>query len=103
MTLRFLPAAEADVAAAIAWYDAQSDGLGGAVLEELNATLERILTGPQRYPKVQGSTRRALLRRFPYAVYFREESGQIVIFAVFHQRRGPQALRARIDNPSSTL
>ena len=83
----------------MAWYDRQSDGLGRAMLAELDSTLARIVTGVERYPKVRGSVRRALVRRFPYALYFFEDGDQIIVLAVFHQRRSPDALRTRRQNP----
>lgn len=99
MKVVFWPDAETDVADAMAWYDRQSDGLGRALLAELDSTLARIVTGVDRYPKVRGSVRRALVRRFPYALYFCEDKDRIVVLAVFHQRRSPNALRARQENP----
>ena len=39
---------------------------------------------------VDEATRRAKLRRFPFAVYYEIESEQIVVFAVWHYRRDPR-------------
>jgi plasmid stabilization system protein ParE len=44
---------------------------------------------------VHGEFRRALLRQFPYAIYFRVRSA-IEIFAVFHARRDPRDLRRNL-------
>ena len=101
MNIVFWPATEADVAETVAWYERQADGLGRALLGELHATLDRIDAGAHRYPKAHGAARRALLRRFPCAVYFYEHDEKIVVLAVFHHRRGPDALRARRGNPPS--
>ena len=42
-----------------------------------------------------GETRRALVRRFPYAIYFRPVSDEVVVLAVMHGRRLPRRWRSR--------
>ncbi len=42
-----------------------------------------------RYPVAEHGTRRLVLRRFPYNVFFRVGTGEIVVVAVAHQRRRP--------------
>jgi plasmid stabilization system protein ParE len=39
--------------------------------------------------------RRALLRRFPYAIFFEVARTEIIIYAVFHGARDPQSWRRR--------
>jgi plasmid stabilization system protein ParE len=41
------------------------------------------------------NTRRALLKRFPYAVYFAVDNEIIVVLAVFHTSRDPESWRRR--------
>jgi hypothetical protein len=43
---------------------------GTAFLEQLFATYDRIAAGPLQDQDLRSGIRRALLRRFPYAVYF---------------------------------
>jgi hypothetical protein len=62
------PGADSDVEAAFHWYEAQELGLGDQFLDELRATYDRIASGPSKYQRVGAEVRRALLRRFPYAV-----------------------------------
>ena len=61
---------------------------------ELDTTIERIVTNPNLYRPVQGETRRAVLDRFPYAVYFRVAGDEIVALAV-HGRQHPKRWKAR--------
>jgi len=63
-------AAEADMADAALWYEARAVGLGAEFLRAVDVTLAEIQRMPQRFPVVHGTCRRALLRRFPYAVLF---------------------------------
>ena len=62
--------ADLDVEATARWYERQRSGLGLDFLGELRAAYARIVAGPLGYQGVGWDTRRALLRRFPYAVYF---------------------------------
>lgn len=50
---------------------------------------------PQQYPVVLKGVRRAVLRRFPYAIYFRERDDLLVVLAVFHGRRNPLVWQRR--------
>lgn len=64
------PEAERDALEAASWYDAERIGLGVEFLAELRATLARIEETPQQYPLVFQENRRAILRRFPFGVFF---------------------------------
>ena len=80
----------------IAWYDGEREGLG----REFRATIEeyfhRIADNPERFPKVRGEVRRAVvLRRFPFVIHFLIEEERIVILSVFHTSRGPDQLKYR--------
>jgi hypothetical protein len=44
--------------------------------------LARIVQAPLTYPRVQGDIRRALVRRFPYAIYYHAMSDEIVVLGV---------------------
>ena len=50
---------------------------------------------PDRYPRVHGTVRRGLVRRFPYGVFYVVTDDTIVILAVFHASRDPAGWRAR--------
>jgi hypothetical protein len=63
-------AAEADIAAAL-WYEERATGLGTEFLRAVDVTLAEIRRLPERFPMVHLQCRRALLRRFPYAVLLR--------------------------------
>ncbi len=89
------PEAEADLAEAFAWYEAQRAGLGVELLAEVRATLERVCKGPERYPVGLREVRRAPVRRFPYSVYFVPLQEKIAVIAVLHHRRNPEAWRRR--------
>ena len=89
MKLVFRPAAEIDISNAYEWYEKRQPKLGKAFILEVERLLERIKKNSELYSTALGSTRRALCKRFPYAVYFAEKDSMIVILAVLHQRRNP--------------
>jgi len=78
------PAAAADVEAAYRWYEHRRAGLGSEFLDAARATLSAIDANPAGYPVVYRSTRRALVRRFPYAVFYRLMGEHVVVVAYMH-------------------
>jgi plasmid stabilization system protein ParE len=93
--LVFRPETEAELLDARAWYEGERAGLGGIFVAAVEATVTAILQNPLAYPRVKGETRRALIRRFPYAVYFRPIDNEIIVLAVMHGRRNPRHWRSR--------
>ena len=91
----FRPLARIELDEAVDWYEARRRGLGLELLDEVNAALGRIVESPGRFRRVRGEVRRALLRRFPYALHFLVEADGIVVLAVFHVRRDPRHLEGR--------
>lgn len=94
-----LPEAEADVNEAYRWYEEQSLGLGMDFLRCVEAVLTSIQRTPKLYPTVYQGYRRALIRRFPFAVFFEQapSTGQCIVYAVFHCAQNPDKWRKRID------
>ena len=69
--------------------------LGREFLGELRATYYRVVDGPLKYQPLRSGIRRALVRRFPYAVYFAVEGEVIVVLAVLHVSRDPAEWQRR--------
>ncbi len=88
-------AAQADIREAALWYDAQRPGLGSEFTLRVDALVERIAQNPLQFPEIGSGVRRALLQRFPYALYFVVAAWPVVI-AVLHQRRHPERLKQRL-------
>ena len=92
----FTPAAQAEVIAAQDWYEKQSPGLGARFAGELEITVHRIEEGVLAFPVVSRDVRRAIVRRFPYALLVRVESNAVIVIACFHASRDPQQWQRRI-------
>jgi plasmid stabilization system protein ParE len=95
LEVRLRPEAELDLAEAAFWYEGQQKGLGRQFLSEALALFSAIAETPQLHPAVHRNTRRALLRRFPFGVYYRAETAAIVVVAVMHGSRNPNRWKAR--------
>jgi plasmid stabilization system protein ParE len=89
------PPVDLDVEAAFGWYENERPELGVEFLDELRTTYNGIADGPLKYQELHGGIRRALLRRFPYAVYFAVEADIVVIVAVLHASRDPAEWQRR--------
>ena len=89
------PAAESELAEAYEWYEERRQGLGDDLLLSVEATLAAIGEDPEAFPIVQRSIRRALIRRFPFGVFYILEETNIIVLAVFHARRDPKQWQRR--------
>jgi plasmid stabilization system protein ParE len=96
VAVRLRPEAEQDLADAAAWYEEQLPGLGNKFLDEVLSTFSAIAEAPLRYPILHHDTRRALIHRFPFGIYFRAESTAIVVLAVMHGSRNPRRWKTRV-------
>jgi plasmid stabilization system protein ParE len=89
------PQAQAEILEARHWYDQQRAGLGEQFALEVDLTVSAVLERPLSFPVVHGATRRAIVRRFPYGVFFRILSDEIVILGIVHGHREPSLWRER--------
>jgi plasmid stabilization system protein ParE len=92
-----LPAARFEIIEARDWYAARGPGLGDAFVSEIDRQIARIADAPLEFASIQGDARRALLRRFPYALFFRITDNAAFVLACFHASRDPKQWQARVD------
>lgn len=97
MTLRLTPEAEADVDDAHAWYEEERIGLGDAFLRVVDASIASIQRRPEAYQLVDETMRRALLRRFPYGVFFEVVGTEVIVYGILHCARDPKTWKRRRD------
>jgi plasmid stabilization system protein ParE len=79
-----------DLAGGYAWYNGQRDGLGEEFLAAVNAAFDTIERFPDIFARVHDEVRRAVVSRFPYAVFYRLETKRVVVLAVLHTARDPK-------------
>lgn len=90
------PEAAADLDEAYAWYETQRAGRGEDFLTRVEASLQALLRFPEMHPTVHGNYRRALVRKFPYAIFYEYEAGTVTVYCVFHASRDPKKWRRRL-------
>jgi len=70
-------------------------GWGPKFAERVQAVLDRISATPEMHAKVYREVRKALVRQFPYSVYYRLRVDRVVVLAVFHNKRNPNIWKSR--------
>ena len=88
-TLLLRPAAVADLQAAVVWYDERQAGLGREFMDAVGHKLIQIESNPLQFPIVRSSTRRAIVMRFPYGIFFVLRKSLVSVLAVMHHARAP--------------
>ncbi len=90
------PEAMADVEDAYNWYEAQRVGLGEDFLGRVEACLQAIVRAPEMHAVIQLGDRRALVRRFPYAVFHEFADDTVTVYCVSHTSKDPEKWRTRL-------
>jgi plasmid stabilization system protein ParE len=79
-----LPQAEQDITDGYDWYEEQELGLGEEFLRCVDACTQYIARNTEMYEFGYANYRRALIRRFPYAIFYEYVENVVTIYAVFH-------------------
>lgn len=87
--------AQAEFDQAIDWYEQQRAGLGADFTNRVQDVFDRIAASPEIHPTVYRDVRKALVRQFPYAVFYRFRVDRVVVLAVFHTKRNPRIWKSR--------
>jgi toxin ParE1/3/4 len=83
------PAALAELKSAVVWYQSQNQTAAINFVAELDRAVELVIASPVRWPTGDHNTRKFVLRRYPFAVIYREREGVVQVLAVAHGRRRP--------------
>lgn len=95
MKSRILPAGYRDLAEARDFYESQSKGLGSYFLEAIFTEVESLSLYAGIHRKVFGF-HRLLAARFPYAIYYKIESDEAIVYRVLDCRRDPRRIRREL-------
>ena len=96
MIVRFHPAAEIELHEAAGWYARQQAGLDTEFMRCIDEAVSRIRKYPEMFPIALRQARKALVKRFPYTIYYEIGNNEIMVLAVFHAKRDPQIWKERI-------
>ena len=87
----FLTPARRDFLRAVDFYSSESDSAALGLIEEVEDALDL----PARFPELggpaPGGTRSLLLHSYPYSLIYRTRGNTVLVFAMRHHARAPQA------------
>jgi plasmid stabilization system protein ParE len=86
----FTASARTEILEARDWYEAQQSHLSQQFDTDLEAVVLRISEKPLQFRIVSNKVRRALLRQFPYGVFFRILADRVHVIAYLHTCRDPR-------------
>ena len=93
--LTFRKEAEFDIDACFDYYEEKREGLGHDFLLCIEEALGKLRRNPLIYQPIHKELRRIPIRRFPYRLFYLVKHNRVIIAAVFHARKDPQAWRKR--------
>lgn len=83
------------MAAAAASYDQQAPGLGNFFIAHVETVLDQLRDYPEMYQVIFRPVRRAVLRRFPFAVIYHLRPASVEVLGVLPCRANPELLLKR--------
>jgi len=96
LPIQFKSIAKAEFDEAVDWYEIRRSGLGTKFARAVREVLELISSAPTIHAKVLDDVREAIVPRYPYCVYYSEETTRIIVWAVFHTSRDPAVWQRRV-------
>ena len=76
-------------------YERERAGLGFHFEARVNTVFTRLLDNPFQFPEIEEGARRALVRDFPYGVFFTMDADILTVLAVLHLHRHPDTWKRR--------
>jgi plasmid stabilization system protein ParE len=96
MRVRLHPEARAELRDARKWYYERSPLSATAFAHAIDNAVSRIRESPNSFVSADHDTRKFVLRRFPFNLFYRPDEAEIVIVAVAHQKRRPGYWSSRV-------
>ena len=82
------------------YYEVKRQGLGRLFLLSVKDTFSLIAKNPLMYVKIYKEIRRALTKKFPYAIFYRidKKAKEVTIYRILSTYRNPNLWKQSIDN-----
>ncbi|MES2332690.1 MAG: type II toxin-antitoxin system RelE/ParE family toxin [Bacteroidota bacterium] len=72
---------------AFEWYEQQREGLGYALLDDIEICYQKLCEHPQHYTYINDQYRRIKTNRFPYLLIYEIEDSRVIINSTHHAKR----------------
>lgn len=95
--IRVRSRARDDIRSARDWYDRQAAGLGARFGDEVDVVMTSIREEPLIHATIYHEVRRAMTRRFPYAIYYVVADDHVSVLRELHQARDPREWRGAAE------
>ena len=89
MNVVWHPLATGEMIEAARFYSDRLKELGPEFLDEVDRSVETILTDPHRFAVIEADIRLYAMPRFPYGIYFRVLDDIVRILVIKHHSREP--------------
>lgn len=96
MRVKLHPDARAELRAARTWYNERSPLSAIAFAQTVQNAISRITEAPSTFPLADHGTRKFVLQRFPFNIFYLPRQTELVIVAVAHQKRRPGYWSSRV-------
>jgi plasmid stabilization system protein ParE len=89
------PTAQKDIQTGKNWYETKQNLLGNEFIDAIESAIKKIQSNPRLFSLIYKGIRRAMVKRFPFGIYYFLKDDIINIFAVIHFSRNPKIWKQR--------
>jgi len=89
LLVEFLDLAQNELDDTFEYYEFQQENLGYRFVEEVMSSLELIVAYPEAWTKSSASTRRCLVKTFPYGIIYQKRDNLILVVAIANLHKEP--------------
>jgi len=97
MNIKILPIANDDLLNGYYFYEQQEKGIGNYFLDSLFSDIDSLVIYQGIHPVVFNQYYRLLSKRFPFAIYYKIENSDIIVYAVLDCRTKPAWIEGRLE------
>ena len=90
------PSALAEFKSSLNWYLERNQAAAGKFAAAVDQAIEAVIKFPSRWPQGENGTRKIVLKRFPFAIFYRELHNTVQILAIAHGHRRPGNWKDRL-------
>lgn len=98
MNIEILASAQNDLSEGAHFYESMEKGLGVYFLDSLFSDIDSLIIYSGLHQIYFGEFSRLLAKRFPFAIYYKQENKIIKVYAVLDTRKKPAWIRNKLQS-----